>query len=170
MLKMSIWMGVEPIQIERGVFRGRPLGNSDGIVINDAANTRVGQNLIGDNRGYGMLASSTAGTRIQNNVISRNEAANIGLSSVEDVVVGGSTQALGNQVEFSRSDHGVFVFDGKNVVSEHNFIEGNAADGINVVGNILEAVSVVPEPSTLVLASLSLLPLGFIGWRHRRRT
>jgi len=29
--------------------------------------------------------------------------------------------------------------------------------------------AVIPEPSALGLAALGLLPLGFVGWRRRRR-
>ena len=59
--------------------------------------------------------------------------------------------------------------DNDTVTIRYAFGSGGTNFGLN--GFDLESLAgpVVPEPSTLVLCGLSLISLGLVGWRRRRR-
>ena len=45
----------------------------------------------------------------------------------------------------------------------------NGLDVDPFVAAVVGGTQQIPEPSTLLLAALGLLPLSFVGWRRRRR-
>jgi hypothetical protein len=93
----------------------------------------------------------------------RIQRSNFDGTSVEDVLTGLPSPT---QIDLNSSEGKIYWTDGLGHISRAN-LDGSAAE-LLVSGSFAWGIAVVPEPSSIALATIGFI--GFLAWRRRKHT